>query len=103
MSQTHTHTHSVKKKKKILKLLVSKPRRGLFEDFKSLKSTSGPVLGDRTITRNLLSSTTHLGGIRTFLEEDPFMKVVRHDQWILWDPQKLHQEPSVLHNTIWKA
>ena len=38
------------------------------------------MLGDRTITRNLLSSTTHLGGIRTFLEEDPFMKVVRHDQ-----------------------
>ena len=57
---THSHTESLKKNL-LLKLVVSQPRRGLFEDFKSLKSSSGPVLGDRDPIRNLLSSTTTFG------------------------------------------
>ena len=45
-------------------MLISQPRRGVFEDFKGLKSSSGPVLGDRITIRNFLTPSTPFGGYK---------------------------------------
>ena len=61
------------KKFHFFQILISQARNKLFENFKSLKSSSGHRLCIRTVIRNLLSSTTPFGGH----EDTPILDVFR--------------------------